>query len=218
MSSFSYRHLGKRILDLAGALGALALLSPLLLAAALLVRLQLGSPVLFRQARAGLRGAPFTLVKFRTMKEGRDADGLLLPDEMRLTTLGRWLRHTSIDELPQLWNVLTGDMSLVGPRPWLPEYLDRYTAAQNRRHDVLPGITGLAQVRGRNALPFSERLRCDLEYVDTLSFFVDCRILATTAYLVAFGKLFDGAGQQVSAVDDIGLHPDTARAGRGDVR
>jgi sugar transferase EpsL len=218
MSPLSYPQLGTRMRDVAVASCSLALLSPLLLVMALVVRLQLGSPVLFRQKRAGLRGAPFTLVKFRTMKDGRDADGTLLPDGMRLTPLGRWLRHTSIDELPQLWNVLTGEMSLVGPRPWLPEYLERYTAEQNRRHDVLPGITGLAQVRGRNALPFSERLRCDLEYVDTLSFLGDCRILATTAYLVVFGRLFDGAGQQVSAVDDIGLHPDTARAGRGDAR
>jgi lipopolysaccharide/colanic/teichoic acid biosynthesis glycosyltransferase len=121
------------------------------------------------------------------------------------------LRRFSLDEIPQVVNVLKGEMSLVGPRPLLLEYLDAYTPEQARRHSVRPGITGLAQVRGRNAVPFSERLRCDLEYVDTLSLALDCRVLLSTLYLVAFGKLFDGAGQHVSAVDDLGLNRESAR-------
>ncbi len=201
-----YPRFGKRALDLALTVPALLLLSPLFLVVALLVRRELGRPVFFRQRRPGLRGRPFTLVKFRTMSDARDADGQLLPDARRLTRLGRLLRKTSIDELPELWNVLKGEMSLVGPRPLLLEYLDHYTPEQARRHSLPPGITGLAQIRGRNAIPFSQRLRHDLEYVDSVSFASDCRILLSTVPLVAFSRLFDGAGQDVSVVDDLGLH------------
>jgi lipopolysaccharide/colanic/teichoic acid biosynthesis glycosyltransferase len=204
-----YRTFGKRAGDILLATVLLILLAPLLALVSSLVWLRLGPPLLFRQRRAGLRGKPFTIVKFRTMTDARDASGKLRPDADRLTRLGRFLRRASIDELPQLWNVLRGDMSLVGPRPLFVEYLDRYTPEQLRRHDVRPGITGLAQVRGRNALLFSERLRHDVEYVDRHSLCLDCHILVMTVYLVGFGKLVDGAGQDVAVVDDLGLHPDS---------
>lgn len=200
--------------DIVAALLLLLVLSPLLLIVAASVRVTLGTPIFFRQQRPGLHGKPFTLIKFRSMTSDRDPAGNLLPDRDRLTRFGRLLRKSSIDELPELWNVLKGDMSLVGPRPLLMEYLDRYTPEQNRRHCVRPGIAGLAQVRGRNAILFSQRLRYDVEYVDNYSFRLDCSILLRTLYLVAFGKLFDGAGQDVAAVDDIGLHPDLCMPSR----
>lgn len=150
---------------------------------ALLVRIRLGRPVVFRQVRPGLSGQPFTLVKFRTMEERYD-DGILLPDEERLTRLGRFLRRTSLDELPELWNVLRGDMSLVGPRPLLMEYLDRYTPEQARRHEVRPGITGLAQVSGRNALTWEGRLALDVRYVDHHTLWLDLKILTKTIWQV----------------------------------
>jgi lipopolysaccharide/colanic/teichoic acid biosynthesis glycosyltransferase len=143
------------------------------------------------------------------MSDARGPDGRLLPDAKRFTPLGRFLRASSIDELPQLWNVLRGDVSLVGPRPLLPEYLERYTPEQARRHDVRPGITGLAQVTGRNAIPFSKRLELDVYYVDHGSLRMDLKILALTVLKVVGRRLDDGAGQHVSAVDDLGLHPDT---------
>ncbi len=170
----------KRGLDLVLAGLALVLLSPVLAATALAVRLLLGRPVLFRQARPGLGGELFTLVKFRTMTAARDAAGKLLPDRDRLTAAGRFLRATSLDELPTLWNVLTGDMSLVGPRPLLVQYLPRYTAEQARRHEVKPGITGWAQVRGRNALTWEEKLAFDVWYVDHRSLALDFEILRLT--------------------------------------
>ena len=213
-----YRAFGKRLLDLAVTIPALVLLAPVLALVTLLVRLKLGAPVLFRQERAGRHGRPFTLIKFRTMTDARDEQGELLADAERLTPFGRFLRRASLDELPQLVNVLRGEMSLVGPRPLYPAYLAQYTPEQNRRHDVPPGITGLAQVRGRNASLFSERLRHDVEYVDTLSLWLDCRILLRTVYLVGFGKLEDGAGQEVSAVDDIGLNTEPRRPPAGGVR
>jgi lipopolysaccharide/colanic/teichoic acid biosynthesis glycosyltransferase len=179
-----YRKGGKRLLDLVAGGAALALLSPLLLALVLLVRLRLGSPVHFRHRRPGLAGKPFTLLKLRTMRDLRDDRGELLPDEARLTPFGRWLRRTSLDELPELWNVLRGDMSLVGPRPLLLEYLPRYTRDQARRHDVRPGITGWAQVHGRNALSWEERFDMDVWYVDHLSPGLDLRILLRTPALV----------------------------------
>ncbi|MCS7039740.1 MAG: sugar transferase [Anaerolineae bacterium] len=175
-----YRRWGKRLFDLMVAVPALVVLSPVLAALALLVRWQLGTPVLFRQQRPGLHGRPFTLYKFRTMTEARDAEGRLLPDAERLTPFGRFLRSTSLDELPELWNVVRGDMSLVGPRPLLMQYLERYTPTQRRRHEVRPGITGWAQVNGRNALDWPQRLALDVWYVDHLSLALDLRIILIT--------------------------------------
>ncbi|MGQ9833800.1 MAG: sugar transferase [Candidatus Villigracilaceae bacterium] len=176
--------LSKRLLDLTIATLMLLLLSPLMLAVALLVRLFLGTPVLFRQQRPGYKGRPFFLYKFRTMTEARGRDGNLLPDAERLTRLGRFLRLTSLDELPELFNVLRGEMSLVGPRPLLMEYLPRYSREQMRRHDVLPGITGWAQVNGRNALDWPTRFRLDVWYVDHWSFWLDIKILLLTLWKV----------------------------------
>lgn len=178
----SYR--GKRALDLLLASLAIAILSPLLLAVAVLVRILLGKPVLFRQRRPGLHGLPFTCVKFRTMKETRDPAGNLLPDADRLTGVGSFLRRTSLDELPELWNVLRGDMSLVGPRPLLPAYLPRYTAFQQQRHDVRPGITGWAQVNGRNALSWEQKFELDVWYVGHRSLALDLKILWLTVLIV----------------------------------
>lgn len=180
---------GKRCADLVLSGLALILLSPVLAATALAVRLLLGSPVLFRQSRPGLRGRLFTLVKFRTMTDERGADGKLLPDRDRLTAAGRFLRASSLDELPTLWNVLRGEMSLVGPRPLLVQYLPRYTAEQARRHEVRPGITGWAQVRGRNALSWEEKLALDVWYVDHRTAWLDLWILALT-----FGQVLSRQG------------------------
>jgi sugar transferase EpsL len=174
----------KRLIDVLGAAVGLLLLSPLLLVVALAIRVSMGGPVLFRQERPGKGGRPFTLLKFRTMRPPRDPDGAKEGDAERLTPLGSWLRASSLDELPELWNVLRGDMSLVGPRPWLMEYLPRYTPEQARRHEVLPGLTGLAQVTGRNALPWEERIRLDVWYVDHQSTLLDLRILAQTVVAV----------------------------------
>ncbi len=174
----------KRVFDTMGSLVALVTLSPILLLLAVLVRLKLGSPVLFSQMRPGLCGKTFRLYKFRSMTGKCAPDGQALPDEQRLTRFGRLLRSSSLDELPELWNVLKGDMSLVGPRPLLPEYLDRYTAEQARRHEVRPGITGLAQVSGRNALPWDERFALDVWYVDNHSLLLDLKILAMTVWKV----------------------------------
>lgn len=159
---------------------ALLILSPMLGLAALLIRLRMGSPVLFRQIRPGLHGKPFTFYKFRTMTCDCDESGCPLPDECRLTKLGVFLRRSSIDELPQLWNVLKGDMSLVGPRPLLMQYLPRYTSEQMRRHDVKPGITGWAQVNGRNAISWEEKFELDVWYVDNWSVILDSKILFMT--------------------------------------
>ncbi len=189
-----YRRFGKRLLDLVLALPLLALLSPLLLILALAVRASLGSPVLFRQTRPGLAGRPFRLLKFRTMQEGRDAEGKPLADRLRLTAFGSLLRRTSLDELPELWNVLTGSMSLVGPRPLLMEYLDRYTPEQARRHQVRPGITGWAQVHGRNAVSWEERFELDLWYVDHLGLWLDLRILLMTSWAVLKGEGISAPG------------------------
>ncbi len=174
----------KRALDLVGAAAGLMLLSPLLAATALALLVTQGRPVLFRHVRPGLGGRPFTILKFRTMRDPRPGEDRYGSDARRLTRLGRWLRETSIDELPELWNVLRGDMSLVGPRPLLTEYLDHYTPEERRRHDVLPGVTGWAQVNGRHAISYRERLRFDLWYVDHWSLWLDLRILARTAYQV----------------------------------
>lgn len=179
-----YRRRGKRALDLAVALPLGLLLLPVGLALAVLVRLRLGPPLLFRHVRPGLGGRPFTLLKFRTMLELHDGEGRPLPDGERLPPFGRFLRRTSLDELPSLWSVLRGEMSLVGPRPLLVEYLDRYTPEQARRHQVRPGITGWAQIHGRNALTWEEKFAHDVWYVDHLSLRLDLRILARTLLAV----------------------------------
>jgi lipopolysaccharide/colanic/teichoic acid biosynthesis glycosyltransferase len=175
---------GKRALDLALTLLAAPLWVPLLAVVALAVRVRLGSPVLFRQARVGRGDRIFELLKFRTMTSARGADGELLPDAERLPPFGRRLRSTSLDELPSLLNVLAGELSLVGPRPLLPRYLPRYSAYHRRRHDVRPGLTGLAQVRGRNALAWPARFDADVEYVERCSLALDVRILLRTLGLV----------------------------------
>lgn len=175
-----YRDGGKRVLDLVAAVVLLIALSPVLAAAALLVRIGMGTPVLFRQQRPGRGAAPFVLLKFRTMSEHRNADGALLPDHDRLGGLGRLLRSLSIDELPELWNVVKGDMSLVGPRPLLMEYLPLYSREQARRHEVRPGITGWAQVNGRNESTWERRFALDVWYVDHVSLAWDLRILLKT--------------------------------------
>src|SRR6266487_6520401 len=180
-----YRRWGKRLLDIAIAAPAIAFLSFVLATTALLVRLKLGSPILFRQQRPGLQGKTFTMFKFRTMTDTRDGSGNLLSDADRLTSFGRFLRSTSLDELPELINVLRGDMSLVGPRPLLMQYLERYTAEQTRRHEVQPGITGWAQVNGRNALGWEDKFRLDVWYVDHHSFWLDLHILALTIWKIA---------------------------------
>ena len=174
----------KRLFDLVSASVALVLLSPLILVLSLLIRWRLGSPVLFRQTRPGLNGQPFTMLKFRTMTDRRDSNGRLLPDAERLTPFGAFLRSASLDELPGLWNVLRGEMSLVGPRPLLMAYLDLYTPEQARRHEVQPGLTGWAQVNGRNALSWEERFKLDIWYVDNRSLALDMRILWMTVWKV----------------------------------
>jgi lipopolysaccharide/colanic/teichoic acid biosynthesis glycosyltransferase len=176
----SYRKCGKRLFDLLLAFPALVFLSPVLIFVALLVRFRLGSPVLFCQRRPGQHGRPFTLYKFRTMADTCDAQGKPLPDVERLRPFGRFLRSTSLDELPGLINVLKGEMSLVGPRPLLMRYLDRYTPEQMRRHQVKPGMTGWAQVNGRNALTWEEKFELDVWYVDHQSLSLDLRILLLT--------------------------------------
>lgn len=178
----------KRLFDIIGAGLALILLSPVLGVVALQVRRKLGSPVLFRQVRPGRDGRPFEMVKFRSMSDARDANGDLLPDDVRLGTFGAWLRRSSLDELPELLNVLKGDMSLVGPRPLLMEYLPLYSARQRRRMEVRPGITGLAQVRGRNALSWDDKFEWDVQYVETRSFWLDLRILFETVAIVFSGR------------------------------
>ncbi|MBN8233266.1 sugar transferase [Corallococcus macrosporus] len=174
----------KRCIDVMAAGAGLLCLAPVMAATGLFVRATMGSPVLFRQPRPGRKGRLFTVLKFRTMLEATDANGQALPDEQRLTWAGRLLRSTSLDELPQLWNVLRGDMSLVGPRPLLVEYLPRYSEEQARRHDVLPGVTGWAQVNGRNALSWDERFRMDVWYVDHWSLALDAKVLALTVVRV----------------------------------
>lgn len=174
----------KRAMDLVGALAALVLLSPVLAVLCILVRSKLGSPVFFRQVRPGIEGRPFNMVKFRTMTDERGPDGALLPDDQRLTALGAWLRSTSLDELPELFNVLKGDMSLVGPRPLLMDYLSLYNDRQARRHEVRPGITGWAQINGRNALSWEEKFELDVWYVDNRSLWLDIKILFKTVLQV----------------------------------
>jgi len=170
----------KRIIDIVGSSAGMVFLSPVFVVIAVLIRLKMGSPVLFCQTRPGLNGKPFTLYKFRTMKDEYDVNGNLLPDEKRLTPIGQFLRSTSLDELPELWNVLKGEMSLVGPRPLLMEYLELYTQEQARRHEVKPGITGWAQINGRNALNWEDKFKLDVWYVDHWGIGLDFKILWLT--------------------------------------
>jgi len=195
----------KRVMDVAVAGTALVVLAPVMLAIVLVIRVSMGSPVLYRQRRPGLNGRIFTIYKFRTMTDERDDCGRLLPDEVRLTRVGRLLRSFSLDELPQFWNVLIGDMSLVGPRPLRVEYLHRYTPEQARRHSVKPGITGWAQVNGRNCLVFSRRLALDVWYVDHFSLWLDFKILLLTLHHVISRKGV-GVDQNVREIDDLGIY------------
>ena len=185
----------KRVFDFVAALLALLLLALPLLALAWLIRRKLGSPVLFRQVRPGQSGKPFTMVKFRTMKDERGPDGALLPDAQRLTPFGRFLRASSLDELPELWNVLKGEMSLVGPRPLLMEYLPLYTSEQARRHEARPGITGWAQVNGRNAISWADKFALDVWYVDHRSLWLDGKILWRTVRKVLVRDGISAAGE-----------------------
>ena len=170
----------KRVIDIIGSLIGLILVSPIILVISLMIYLTMGRPIFFKQVRPGLYGKPFTIYKFRTMLDLRDKNGNLLPDEKRLTPFGNLLRKFSIDELPELWNVLKGDMSLVGPRPLRMEYLDRYTLEQKRRHNVKPGISGWAQINGRNAIYWEEKFKLDVWYVDNWSLLLDIKILFLT--------------------------------------
>jgi sugar transferase EpsL len=203
----SYAEL-KRGTDLLFSIVMLIVLSPVMALIAGLILATMGKPVLFRQLRPGYKARPFTAYKFRTMNDARDENGNLLPDADRLTRVGRVLRFTSLDELPQLWNVIRGEMSLVGPRPLLMEYIPHYTPEQARRHDVRPGITGWAQVHGRQDIPFSRRLELDVWYVDHQSFWLDLKILLLTLVKMMRGSGVR-SGQDIRAVDDLGLHPVT---------
>ncbi len=204
----------KRGFDIAGALIGLLLLSPIMLSVAFLVRVTLGSPVLFRQRRPGFCERPFDCVKFRTMTNARDPQGALLPDERRETRVGRFLRKTSLDELPQLWNILTGDLSFVGPRPLLEEYIPHYTPEEHRRHLVRPGLTGWAQIHARNCLPFDQRLVMDVWYVDHMNWMLDLRILIVTAWVVLAQR---GSAGDPSA-ERVGLHLQRSRAARSQLQ
>jgi sugar transferase EpsL len=195
MTTF-YRRRGKRVLDIAGATTAIIVTSPLQLAVAVVVRNRMGSPILFKQQRPGFNGAPFTLLKFRTMRSFEIKAKVDQSDAARLTPFGRWLRSSSIDELPELLNVLRGEMSLVGPRPLLMEYLDRYTPDQAQRHNVKPGITGWAQVNGRNALTWDEKFTLDVWYVEHVSLKIDVQILWRTVTQVMNRSGISAAGHE----------------------
>ena len=182
-----YKNFIKRILDIILSFLALVILSPLLILTAFLIRIKLGAPVFFKQLRPGKNEKIFGILKFRTMTDAKDENGNLLPDEIRLTRFGQFLRSTSIDELPELLNILNGDMSIVGPRPLLVQYLERYNEEQKQRHDVKPGLTGLAQVNGRNGITWEEKFHYDLEYVKNITFYGDCKIIFQTVMKV-FGR------------------------------
>lgn len=197
-----YRKVIKRLLDIIISLAALIILSPVLLAVAILVRCKLGNPVIFHQERPGYHEKIFRLCKFRTMTDERDVSGVLLPDEVRLTHFGKILRSTSLDELPELWNILKGDMSLIGPRPLLVRYLPYYTEQERHRHDVRPGLTGLAQVNGRNALVWEERFSYDIEYVENVSLLMDLKIIGMTiGKVLKRSDTLSGAEQVVADFD-----------------
>ena len=184
-----YRNFFKRLLDILISLTGMIVLSPILLIVWVLVRVKLGKPAFFTQQRPGKNGKIFKLYKFRSMTDERDENGELLPDEVRLTGFGRFLRSTSLDEIPELFNILKGDMSLIGPRPLLVKYLPYYSEEESHRHDIRPGLTGLAQVNGRNAIGWEERFRYDVKYVNNLSFGLDCKIL-----LMTVGKVINRSG------------------------
>jgi sugar transferase EpsL len=205
-----YTNWVKRFFDLALSISAFFLLSFFLLIIAVLVRLKIGSPVLFRQVRPGLRGQPFTIYKFRTMTDERDENGNLLPDEERLTPLGRFLRKTSMDELPEFFNVIKGNMSIVGPRPLLMQYLDLYTPEQARRHDVRPGITGWAQVNGRNAISWEDKFKLDVWYVDNWSLWMDVKVIAMTVMKVLKREGISQTGH-ATAQEFLGSHAKAQR-------
>ena len=194
-----YAKAGKRLVDLALTLPAMLLILPICLVIALCVRIFLGAPVLFRQVRPGKDGKPFEMLKFRTMTDARDASGDLLPDGDRLTPFGIWLRSTSLDELPELLNVIRGEMSLVGPRPLLMRYLPRYSAEQYRRHDCLPGVTGWAQVNGRNALDWPSKFRLDVWYVERMSLSLDLKILCLTVWKLVRREGITQPGQSTAS-------------------
>ena len=203
----------RRLVDLTGASVLSVLLSPVLAGLALAIRLSMGRPILFRQQRPGYKGEPFEVYKFRTMNDAVGPDGEALPDEERLTKVGIFMRRLSLDELPQLWNIIRGDMSFIGPRPLLMEFLRWYTPEQMRRHDVKPGVTGWAQVQGRHDIPFSKRLALDVWYVDNRSLRLDLKILGLTILKVLSMRGSQPA-QTDAEVDDVGLH-DAVRRERG---
>jgi len=190
-----YRKFFKRIIDMVCSLLGIIILSPIYLVVAVLVKTKLGSPVIFRQKRPGLNGKIFEMYKFRTMTDEKDASGNLLPDSVRLTSFGKWLRSTSLDELPELFNILKGDMSIVGPRPLLVSYLELYNDEQKKRHDVKPGLTGLAQVNGRNAISWEKKFSYDLKYISNITFLNDLKII-----LLTIKKVFkrDGISSETS--------------------
>lgn len=199
----------KRLLDIVIALLALVLLLPLLLLVAFLVRVKLGAPVLFRQTRPGLHGKPFAMIKFRSMRDAVDANGQPLPDHERLTRFGQLLRSTSLDELPELWNVLKGEMSIVGPRPLLMEYLPLYSPEQTTRHNVRPGMTGLAQISGRNAISWQQKFQLDTWYVQHQSLWLDVKIMLKTVKKVLWREGISAQGEVTAAkfmgnVDEVG--------------
>jgi len=203
----------RRLIDLTGASILSVLLSPVLAGLALAIRLSMGRPILFRQQRPGYKGEPFEVYKFRTMRDAVDAEGEPLPDEERLTKVGVFMRQLSLDELPQLWNILKGDMSFIGPRPLLMEFLKWYAPDQMRRHDVKPGVTGWAQVQGRHDIPFSKRLALDVWYVDNRSTRLDLKIVGLT-FLKVLSMRGAQPAQTDAEVDDVGLH-DAVRRERG---
>ena len=203
----------RRLIDLTGASILSVLLSPVLAGLALAIRLSMGRPILFRQQRPGYKGEPFEVYKFRTMKDAVDGDGEQLPDEERLTKVGVFMRQLSLDELPQLWNIFRGDMSFIGPRPLLMEFLKWYTPEQRRRHDVKPGVTGWAQVQGRHDIPFSKRLALDVWYVDNRNMRLDLKIVGLT-FLKVLSMRGAQPAQTDAEVDDVGLH-DAVRRERG---
>ncbi len=201
----------KRLLDVLLSAVALIILSPVLLIVAILVRIKLGSPVIFHQQRPGYKGKIFGLCKFRSMTDERDENGELKPDEIRLTKFGKALRSTSLDELPELWNILKGDMSLIGPRPLLVRYLERYNEHQLRRHEVRPGLTGLAQVNGRNTVSWEERFDYDVQYVDNVTFLGDCKIILKTV-LTVFKREGISSGTSATMEEFMGTKSEDAKS------